>query len=73
MERTLNMVKKYTLLVDCGIPYEEKLDEKKLMKELKAIGKKQKNYPHCDISIHLGKKDVTDSMFKKYFKIGDEK
>jgi len=62
------MGKKYTLVVDCGIPYEEKLGRKKLMKELKKISKK-KDVPHCDVTVYLGKKDVTNSVFRQYHKM----
>ena len=60
-------MKKYNLVVDCGIPYEEKLSKKALMKELKKLEKKR-DEPYCDINVYLGKKDVTDSVFKKYHK-----
>ena len=72
-------MKKYSLVVDCGIPYEEKLSKKALMKELRKLSKKalmkelkklskKRDEPYCDINVYLGKKDVTDSVFKKYHK-----
>ena len=61
-------MKKYTVVVDCGIPYEEKVPSKKLMAKLKSIGKQSKDAPHCDVFVYRGKKDVTDSVFKKYHK-----
>jgi len=60
-------MKKYTLVVDCGIPYEEKLSKPKLMKELRKLSKKR-DEPYCDIWVYHGKKDVTDSVFKQYHK-----
>jgi hypothetical protein len=61
------MVKKYILVVDCGIPYEEKLSKKAVMKELKKLSKKR-DEPYCDINVYSGKKNVTDSFFKQYHK-----
>jgi hypothetical protein len=62
--------KKYDLVIDCGIPYElKKLSEKKLMIELKKLGKKSKKAPYCDINIYRGKRDVSNNMFKKFHKM----
>lgn len=66
-EREKDRKKNYTLVVDCGIPYEEKLNKTSLMRQLKKL-KKKRDEPYCDISIYRGKKDVTTSIFKKLHK-----
>jgi hypothetical protein len=71
LKRRMNKMSqlKYTLVVDFGIPYEEKLDKKSLMKELKLLEKKAKDSPYADVWIYDGRdKDVTDKVFKEYHK-----
>lgn len=55
-------------MVDVGKPYELDVNEKELMKELKDLEEIAEESLYCDVFIYHGEKDVTDSMFKKYFK-----
>lgn len=59
-------MKKYTLVVDFGIPYEEHLTERELMRALADLGRRAHLYPQNDVWIYDGKKDVTNKMFNKY-------
>jgi len=68
MAPQVKSMRKYSLVVDCGIPYEEKLTKKQLMKELKKLEKKAAEEPSCDVWVYKGEKDVTESVFKTYRK-----
>ena len=70
VNKMVKRAKKYTLVIDCGIPYDfENISETKVMRELKKLEKKSDDSPYCDINIYHGKKDVTNGMFKKFRKM----
>jgi hypothetical protein len=59
--------KKYTLVVDFGIPYEVgNLTQDEVLSALDSLSRKARSSPQADTWVYLGKRDVTNSMFKKF-------
>jgi hypothetical protein len=58
---------KYTLIVDCGKPYEMEFNEiQEVLCKIIDFKKECENKPYCDIMILKNNKDITKEVFKDY-------